>query len=897
MRIRLAGLIAAWVEGVRRRPWLVLSMALLLTVLSLWAAATRIGVSTDTSAMLDPDLPFQQQNRALKAAFPQLGGELAVVVDARTGAQAEAAAARLAAALQDRPDLFSMVSDVAGDPFFRRNGLLFLSLDDLYDLSDTLAEAQPFLGTLWPDPSLRGLAGLMDTAADALVDNGGGAALAPGGGLSLGPVLDRMASVAEARLSGDTAARLDWQALMRGHAAPKPSESRHILVAKPALNLNALSPAGAAMAAVRQAARDLDLTPDQGVTVRLTGAAAMESEELKSVQSGMDLAGLITFVAVVCLLVIGLRSPRLILATVTTLVMGLCWTAGLAAVTVGTLNMISVAFAVLFIGLSVDFGIHFALRYREERMRHEDNAAALAGAARGVGPALALCALAAAIAFLAFLPTEYLGLAQLGLISGMGMGVAFLANLTVPPALLALLPARPKATGRDAGLRSLAGRLEVGLRGHARTVAVLALALGVGAAALAPLARFDFDPLNLRDPHTESVATALDLLDDPQVTPYTIDILADDLDAAQAVAARVAALPEVSSAITARDLVPGAQDEKLAVIGDMALFLGGSLAQVPLPPPDATALRDAADRLGAALGRIAGAGSGAGAGAGGVDAATRDAARRFAGVLAQAEEADDALPALDHALTADLPPVLARLKDSLTAAPVTLDDLPAALKDRYLAADGRARVEVRSALNVRDPAELARFVDAVRAEEPGATGSPVLIRESGRVVLWAFAEAAAIALVGITLLLAVTLRRARDILLVYAPLTLAALLTVATAAVLGLAFNFANVIVLPLLFGLGVASAIHLVQRERDEPDVGQAMASSTPRAVVFSALTTIGSFGSIAASSHPGTASMGVLLTIAIGLTLVCTLGVLPALLALWPSRRTEESSSQPPP
>jgi len=126
---------------------------------------------------------------------------------------------------------------------------------------------------------------------------------------------------------------------------------------------------------------------------------------------------------------------------------------------------------------------------------------------------------------------------------------------------------------------------------------------------------------------------------------------------------------------------------------------------------------------------------------------------------------------------------------------------------------------------------------------------------------------------------------------VFAPLTLAAVLTVATAAVLGLPFNFANVIVLPLLFGLGVASAIHLVQRERDATTVADAMASSTPRAVVFSALTTIGSFGSIAASSHPGTASMGVLLTIAIGLTLACTLGVLPALLALWPSQKKKMS------
>jgi hopanoid biosynthesis associated RND transporter like protein HpnN len=867
-----ARLIAGWVETARRHPWAVLTVALLLTVLSVWLAATRIGVSTDTSTMLDPALPFQQQDRALKEAFPRFGGELVIVVEGRTAAMTDDAAARLGDALSQRTDLLAFVSDVAGDPFFRRNGLLFLPLDDVYAVSDTLAEAQPLLGPLAADPSLRGLADLMGTVADGLAETGG----TSGQALPLAAVLDRMADTAEARLSG-IPARLDWRDLIEPASDLPTNTDRRIILAKPKRDLTGLSPAGEAMKAVRATARELGLTPETGVTVRLTGAAAMETEELRSVQTGMDIAGAITLTAVVTLLILGLRSPRLILATVITLLAGLCWTAGLAAAVVGTLNLISVAFAVLFIGLSVDFGIHFALRYKEGRDRGTDNAAALTEAARGVGPALALCAVAAAIAFLSFLPTDYRGLAQLGLISGMGMAVAFVANLTLPPAILALLPARPgRGTSSDGALGRLAGHLESGLRQHARTVAVAALALGIGAAALVSGARFDFDPLNLRDPDTESVATLFDLLEDSRVTPYTMDILAADLDAAEAIAQRVEALPEVASAITARDLVPRDQAEKLMAIQDLALFLGPALTVDPMPAPDAAKRRAARDDLVNALGRLADSAQGE----------TAAAATRLAETLARAE-ADTALAGVAEGLTADLPPMLDRLRESLMAEPVALEDLPDALLGRYLAPDGQARVEVRPALDPRDPDQLARFVDVVRAEVPQATGSPVLIRESGRTVLRAFAEAAGLALVGITLLLAVTLRRVRDILLVFAPLALAALLTVATAAVFGLPFNFANVIVLPLLFGLGVASAIHLVQREHDETDVGRAMTSSTPRAVVFSALTTIGSFGSIAASSHPGTASMGVLLTIAIGLTLVCTLGVLPALLALWPSRR----------
>jgi predicted RND superfamily exporter protein len=212
---------------------------------------------------------------------------------------------------------------------------------------------------------------------------------------------------------------------------------------------------------------------------------------------------------------------------------------------------------------------------------------------------------------------------------------------------------------------------------------------------------------------------------------------------------------------------------------------------------------------------------------------------------------------------------------------VTVDSLPEALRGRVEAADGQTLVEVYPAENLRDHAALRRFVAEVRSVAPRASGTPVIILEAGRTVTRAFLEAAAISVVAIGLLIALLLRRLREVFLVFAPLTLAALLTVAASVLLQLPFNFANVIVLPLLFGLGVASAVHLVMRARHR-DAGRPLfRTSTPRAVVFSALTTIGSFASLGFSGHPGTASMGVLLTVAISLTLACTLVVLPALMA----------------
>ncbi len=159
----------------------------------------------------------------------------------------------------------------------------------------------------------------------------------------------------------------------------------------------------------------------------------------------------------------------------------------------------------------------------------------------------------------------------------------------------------------------------------------------------------------------------------------------------------------------------------------------------------------------------------------------------------------------------------------------------------------------------------------------------MIIVEAGRAVEMAFLEAAALAVAGIALLLVVLLRNVRDIALVFAPLLLAALLTVAASAAFAMPFNFANVIVLPLLFGLGVAASLNLVIRERQEGEAGAMMSSCTPRAVVFSALTTVASFGTLALSAHPGIAGMGLLLAIAIGLTLASTVIVLPALMTVF--------------
>ncbi|MBT3360142.1 MAG: MMPL family transporter [Rhodospirillales bacterium] len=865
--------VVGWVDLMRRFAVAASIIAVCATIWTGYFVVQNVSINTDTEDMLSADLPFRVNSRALSEAFPQFSDNILVVIDGQTPDVADDAAMALGEAMRAMPGQFGDVYDLAGHPFFRQNGLLYLDVDELYELSDRLAEAQPFLGTLWRDPSLRGLLDMLGLAIDELLKDEGGEAP-----IEIDRVLNAMSATLEAQKEGRFD-RLSWQRLMM-EAEDDEGPYRRFILIQPALDFGSLQPAEDAIDALRALAMDIHLTTENGVRVRLTGSAAMAQEELKSVEQGMGLAALLSFVLVVALLLTGFRSIKLAAATLATLVMGLVWTAGFAVAAVGQLNLISVAFAVLFIGLSVDFGIHFGLRYKEAVDHGGDHANALGEAARSVGGALTLCAVAAAIGFFSFLPTAYRGLAELGLIAGAGMFIALFSNLSVLPALISLAPIRPGT--------SKPRRVGISIGANARVVLWGALALGVAAALLLPKARFDFDPLNLKDRNTESVATYFDLIEGQHTGPYSVTVLAENLLLAGELAKKVNVLDEVDETATLADYVPSDQDEKLDIIGTMALFIAPALANentTAAPPADQNraALIAALDRL-KRLAKMRPDRT-----AGGAAARLETALEALGG--ARADEA--AIGEMQDRLVSSLPARLAHLRSSLDAEPVNLDSLPEGLRTREIAADGRARLEIYPREDLTDREALKRFVAAVRKVAPDATGGPIVILEAGDAVVEAFRDAALIALGGITILLALVLRNVRDTLFVFSPLLLATLLTVACSVLFNLPFNFANVIVLPLLFGLGVANGIHVVSRARDDAaddgSGGGVFATSTPRAVVFSALTTVGSFGSIALSSHPGTASMGILLTIAISLTLVCTLVLLPALMARWPSSREQ--------
>ena len=590
--------------------------------------------------------------------------------------------------------------------------------------------------------------------------------------------------------------------------------------------------------------------------MRLTGPIPLNDQEFGTVKDGFALNSIITILAVLFILWLALRSFRLIIAVFVSTAIGLLVTAACGFLLVGALNLISVAFAVLFIGIGVDFGIQFSVRYRDERFSRPDLIGAIVSAGGKAGRPLLLAGLATAAGFYSFLPTDYEGVSELGLIAGNGMIIAFVTSITVLPALLTVL--HPPSEHREVGYTSLAP-VDDFLKHHRIWVIGGTLLVVIAGAPLLRNLAFDFNPLNLNSPKVESVATLLDLMKDPNTTTNTIQVLEPTEADAATTAAKIAKVPQVDHVTTLQSFVPPDQGDKLPIIEDARSIFGPALDGTNKKP----APTDADDK--AALTTLADYATRAAAKGSGNDAAT---AKRFADAarkLADAPPADR--NAAREALVPSMVLLLEQVKNSLSPTEVTLANLPANLKRDWVAPDGQARVEVFPK-NLSDSNDnLRAFSRAVEAVAPNATGEPILVQSSGQTVIWAFIEAGAWALASIAVLLIVVLRRITDMLLTLVPLLLAGVLTLEITVLIGLPLNFANIIALPLLLGLGVAFKIYFVLAWR----AGETsmLTSSLTRAVFFSALCTAVAFGSLWSSKHPGTASMGELLA----LSLVCTL------------------------
>ncbi|HEX9139257.1 MAG TPA: MMPL family transporter [Steroidobacteraceae bacterium] len=850
-------LIARLVARIADRAWMVIAASVALGFAAAWYAVGHFAMSTNTAELLSPKLPWRIREAAFNALFRPDGPQIVIVIDGESPEQSEAAAAALAARLQTQPALFPAVRRPDAGAFWSHNGLLYTSTKDVQATMAELIKVEPLLGPMAADPSLRGLMTTLSTVLQGISAGSGSLE-------DMRKPIQALAVALERQHAGQPSF-VSWQTVTRD-TPPEPHELRHIILVTPRLQFEQLEAGKAATEAIRTAVKALQLNPEHGVRVRLTGQVRLEDEELGTLSERASLIATLAISSIVIMLWFAVRSLRLIAAILVTTFLGLIVAVAVGLFIFTRFNVISVAVIPLFVGLGIDFGIQFSVRYRAERIPGVEVRTALIESGRAMGRSLCLAATAIAAGFFAFAPTDYIGVSQLGIVAGLGMIIAVFLSLTTLPALIQRI--RPPGVPGKTVSRGLA-RIDEFVLGHRRLVVGTGCAAAFLSLLALPLLHFDFNPIHLRSPKVESISTLIDLTRDPDQTVNTLEVLSPSLANADRLAGAFRSLPEVLSAHTLSSFIPDHQSEKIAIIADAANLLDLVLNPIAVAPPPtdaqtATSLNQTAADLD--------------------EAATSQtpaslAAHRLAVELhALAVAPPAARVAANELLIPGMARTLADIRASLQPEPISLATLPPDLVRDWLTADGRARVSVVPRGDSDDNAVLSRFVAAGAATAPTATGTAFGYWASGRAIVGAFVEAGVLSFIAIAALLLFALRRWRDVAITMAPIVLTGLLTMGTCVLIGQPLNFANIIALPLLFGIGVAFHIYFVMSWRSGG--AHLLTSSLARAVFFSALATATGFGSLWASSHPGTSSMGKLLMISLLWTLVSALLFQPALM-----------------
>ena len=853
-------ILARWVGLVASWPLSTLLVIGVITVLLGQVSITQFQMNSNLSDLVHQDAPWRDDFESFKSRFPQLIDTAVVVVSGTSMQGVENASKSIYQRLLARSDVFSDVYSPMTDPFFRDNAFLMMDLDALESMVDRLAEAQPILTRVAEDPSLRSMFSLVRDGLENEAETG------------FDRVLRILADSAESVLAGrNTPVRWADEFFDSGE-----KRILGLIILRGKADYDDALPNALIMQNLRSEIAAAVIPSD--IEVAVTGEIALSHEEVKAAQDGVRIAGFISLAVLLLVLGVGIRSVRIIGATFAMIGVGIVWTTGFALLTVGEFSTMSIIFLVMFFGLGVSSAVHFSLRYREA-MNQESLALkpALERAGATVGKAILLCTVTTAIGFMGFVPTDYKGLGDLGIISAGGMIVALILTFSLLPALFVLVGAPARA--RDARLGSVDVAMKW-LSGRRTPILAGVSVLAIVAVVVGTRMYFDYSVLALRDPDSESMRTLALLQEEEIVTDYTLSILTQDEEETRNLN-RLLDLPTVAKITTPFDYVPTEQDDKLFLLEDAQAFLLSALEPgISLAPPTPLELEEEFAVFKKALREYS------------LPDSDLDQARiHLLDVVARIEPGS--LGQWQSMVITGLVRELNWLRRAITAGEIQFGDLPESLRKRLVSKDGDYLSMALPEFDVSDVTELSRFIEEVRAEVPFATGRPVVEWGVGKIVVDSFRWALVIAIIGIGTVLVVFLRRALTPIFVLIPLALTALFTIAVAVLIDMPLNMANILVIPLIFGLGVDNGIHVVERFRRGGAVAELMRSSTPRAVVLSTLTTIGTFAALALSPHQGTASIGYLLTLAVSLLLVCTLFVLPLLLSFQTAEAHDDAIS----
>jgi hopanoid biosynthesis associated RND transporter like protein HpnN len=890
------------------RPWLTVGLAVVLAAVSVVYTLTTMTFQTSTLRLLPPDQPFVEKYREYDREFGGQLDDLAIVVQAPSLPEATLYARRLAHELHARHVPLSRINYRIDPKQFEGRALLYLSVPKLEAIRDKIFDYQDFMEAFAGRPTLDQLIdGIATQVANAFVL----------GFLDLG-LDDRKASLdlhfvedlvgqISARLDRPTPYRSPWGSFFDVGDADNPgagyflSDDQRLLfiLAEPETERGSFTGDRRAIEGVRETIASLR-RDFPNVEVGVTGKPALSNDEMTAAFRDSQRATILAFALTLALLLVAfLRFGRPVLMLLV-LAVSLCWALGVATLVIGHLSLFSVMFISIVIGIGIDYGIYFLFRYEEELFLGRNLKEAIEITAGRSGPGMLLGAITAAGTFYVLRLTEFRGVQELGFVAGTAIALSWVSMVTVFPATLVLIDRRHASRPANTIPRAIAlERVHMPLveRLVAFPKSVLVFAAALTALSLWGLMyiQFDYNLLHLQARGTESVVWERKILATAGRSGFTALASASSLDELRRKSAEFSRLSTVSEVDSALLLIPDDQQEKLKIIHAFAPLV----APVRVGPPTAVDV----DRLIAAfvtLRRRFGIAAN--------EAPEGDAKRRLQGLndsldrlvirLRQTDRdvSEPALTVLQQQIYRDFVRSFQRLQQNLAPRVVGLRDVPAELRQRFISDRGHFLLQIHPAVDIWDREGATRFVRELRSVDPGVTGTPIITYEAINFMERSYKEGTIYAVLLVSLVTFLTLRRVRETLLALLPLGLGMLWTFGLMYFFDLKFNMGNVFGLPLILGAASEYGLNIVIRYMEGRDHGGPLiARSTVMAVLVNGLTTIVGFGSLMVADHRGIFGLGLLLTLGTATSLVAALVVLPVLLRPRPRPAPPEPRVEP--
>ncbi len=876
------------------RPLWTVGLAVALAGLCVLYALTSLKFATSTRALLPPGLPYVERYGQYEQEFGELDS-LVIVVEAPSLPEATVYAARLVRELRTARVPLDHVNYRIDPRQFEGRALLYLSKEHLTEIRERIFDYQDFVEAFAARPTLDQLVeGVATQIANAFVTGFFDLGLRDNKAkLDLKFVRD-VVGLISARLERPTPYRSPWGGLFsvgdrdESSAGYYLSEDQRLLfiLADPHTEKGSFTGDRAAIEGIRELVASLRSEFPE-VNVGVTGKPALSTDEMTAAFRDSEHATMLAFALTLALLIIAFLRVGKPIAMLFVLAITLCWSIGAATLVIGHLSLFSVMFISIVIGIGIDYGIYFLFRYEEELFLGRNLKEAIEITASRSGPGMLLGAITAAATFYVLGLTDFRGLQELGFIAGSAILLSWTGMITVLPAILVLLDRRH--ADRDGGAipRAMAlERIHVPLvdRLTRRPIMVLVVAALVTAAAALAIGRvrFDYNLLNLQAKGTESVVWEKRILATSGRSGFSALSVAGSLDELRRKQEAFTRMPSVSEVDSALLLIPDGQEEKQKIVRDFAPLVATVRVARPAPVDMArllTALETLKRRFDLA----------------GNEAPAGDTKRDLLSVSGEIERlllklrqsdrevSEPTLSVLQQQLYRDFVRNFQRLQANLSPRRIGLADVPADIRRKFISERGRFLMQIHPAVNIWDREGSERFITELRAVDPDVTGTAVITYEAIRLMERGYRQGTIFAIVLVSTISALMLRRLRETLLALLPLGLGLIWTIGLMWVFDLSFNLGNVFGLPLVLGAAAEFGLNIVMRFIEGREHGGPLiARSTVMGVLVSGLTTVVGFGSLMLASHRGIFGLGLLLTLGSAASLVAALVVLPVLLRL---------------